>query len=70
MIVVDASLATKWFLNEADSDRARRFLNDKQGQLCGPDVLAIDCDLVTCDLRFHAKAGSAYPRVKLLPDFS
>ncbi len=42
MIVVDASLATKWFLNEADSEPARRILNSKVGQLHGPDVLTVE----------------------------
>ena len=42
MIVVDASLATKWFLDEVDSEQSRRFLNAQRGQLCGPDVLAIE----------------------------
>lgn len=42
MIVVDASLATKWFLNELDSEQSRNFLNRMRGQLCGPDVLALE----------------------------
>lgn len=142
MIVVDASLAAKWFLNEEDSGRARGLFRHHTGQLCGPDLLAIEvssalvaatnarrmqalgaiamitfwldsvsvealtlhpvtsrlikrgvdigieighpladciylalaidlgCDLVTCDAKFHMKAASAHPRVKLLADFS
>ena len=42
MIVVDASLGAKWFLNERDSDRARSFLREHSGQICGPDMLAIE----------------------------
>ena len=42
MIVVDASLAAKWFLNEADSGPARSFLKARRGTLTGPDVLALE----------------------------
>lgn len=30
----------------------------------------LDCDLVTCDAKFQAKASSVYPRVQLLSEFS
>lgn len=39
MIVVDASLATKWFLREQESDAALRFLEDHGTVLNGPDLL-------------------------------
>lgn len=39
MIVVDASLAAKWFLIEADSASAERFLLRYSYDLCGPDLL-------------------------------
>jgi predicted nucleic acid-binding protein len=39
MIVVDASLATKWFLRETESDTALRFLNEHDKILNGPDLL-------------------------------
>lgn len=42
MIVVDASLSAKWFLHEAESKRALVFLDDRKGQINGPDFLAIE----------------------------
>lgn len=43
MIVIDASLATKWFLMEAESSAADAFLADHEADgICGPDLLAIE----------------------------
>lgn len=42
MIVVDASLATKWILWEVDSRRALRFLFQPEQDLCAPDLLFIE----------------------------
>ena len=42
MIVVDASLAVKWRLSEPDSPAALAFLEFREGQLCGPDLLAVE----------------------------
>lgn len=42
MIVVDASVATKWHLVESDSNLALAFLEQRQVSLCGPDVLAVE----------------------------
>lgn len=39
MIVVDASLAVKWFTVEDDREAALEFLVCNVGQLCGPDLL-------------------------------
>lgn len=39
MIVVDASLATKWLFLEEDSDRALSFLARNGHELHGPDLL-------------------------------
>lgn len=60
MIVVDASLATKWFLNEADSELARAFLHERRGRLCGPDVLSIEVSraLVAASNARRVDAGS------------
>lgn len=138
MILVDASLAVKWFIDEADRDLAFAFLAEFETDIAGPDFLAIevsralvaavnsrrveaetgraaigswlaaiaeqrirllptdvgiiqrgigialdlghplsDClylalaldrgvDLVTCDARFHARATSHYPGIRLL----
>lgn len=42
MIVVDASLATKWFLKEADSPAALTFLAANHGEIVGPDLLCVE----------------------------
>jgi predicted nucleic acid-binding protein len=42
MIVIDASLAVKWFLVEADSSDANRFLADFAGQIAVPDLIVIE----------------------------
>ncbi len=39
MIVVDASLAAKWFIPETDSDAALDFLSRSHGLLASPDLL-------------------------------
>jgi predicted nucleic acid-binding protein len=138
MIVIDASLAVKWFVVEVDSDLAFAFLNSHARHLVAPDLIAIevastfvrranvnkveardmeealdewagflsgtsielhlatpssicnaglltqtlghplkdcvylglaielDCDFVTCDAKFAAKADMIFPRTKLL----
>lgn len=138
MIVVDASLATKWLVAEADHETALQFLLRFRAEIAAPDLLLsevssaivrranaremaasdafgriaewlllwrrgpfakyrltadllaeatrialqlghpladclylalaieLDCDLVTCDAKFQAKATAEYPRVKLL----
>ena len=42
MIVVDASLATKWMLWERDTPFALRFLSRHRDALCGPDLLFVE----------------------------
>jgi predicted nucleic acid-binding protein len=42
MIVVDASLVVKWFIDEADSDLALDLLSRFEAELAGPDFLAIE----------------------------
>ncbi len=42
MIVVDASVAAKWLLAEADSEIALSILERHEGQLSAPDLLAIE----------------------------
>ena len=42
MIVVDASIAAKWFLDEKQSDVAYVFLSLFDGELCGPDLLGVE----------------------------
>ncbi|MEY2883369.1 MAG: hypothetical protein RL490_1093 [Pseudomonadota bacterium] len=140
MIVVDASLAAKWLLWEADSPAALQFLGRHRDEICGPDILFVevasaivrrgnidkrlgedalraldkwtlswrdhavrpfgvtpqrlfdagklalvlghqihdclylalaielDCDLVTCDVKFAEKAVGVWPRIRQLAD--
>lgn len=142
MIVVDASVAAKLLLDEADSLRTRDWFNDTAERLIAPDLLAVevaqavvrrvnmrqisgnaartvlrewrnfttdggimlvrsnpplietaaglgidlghpvkdclylalaiecDCDLVTCDAKFVARASPLHPRVRLPGDVS
>lgn len=42
MIVVDASIAAKWFLDEQGSDEAQAFLGRFEKNLCGPDLLGVE----------------------------
>ncbi|OYU14757.1 MAG: hypothetical protein CFE37_09085 [Alphaproteobacteria bacterium PA4] len=42
MIVVDASLAAKWLLWEADSQAALQFLGRHRDEICGPDILFVE----------------------------
>ncbi len=42
MIVIDASLAVKWFLEEPESDSARQKLADNLGQITVPDLFVIE----------------------------
>lgn len=42
IVVVDASIACKWMLWEADSRDALRFLYQEGREVCGPDLLFIE----------------------------
>lgn len=42
IVVVDASLASKWMLWEADSRDALRFLYHRDREVCGPDLLFVE----------------------------
>ena len=42
MIVIDACVAVKWFLKEADSDKAAGVLERYAGQISVPDLFAIE----------------------------
>jgi predicted nucleic acid-binding protein len=42
MIVVDASLAAKWILWEAQSELALKFWNENAGDLSAPDLIALE----------------------------
>jgi predicted nucleic acid-binding protein len=142
MIVVDASLAVKWYLAEADSGGALMILASNRQKIACPDLVVIevaaafvrranmnkaevpdmdhfltkwaqlldeggleliqttskrmraaatlamslghplkdciylalaielDCDFITCDGRFAAKAAELFPRTKMLQDFA
>jgi predicted nucleic acid-binding protein len=42
MIVVDASLAVKWFLSEVGSDAALAFFFEHEGSMASPDLILIE----------------------------
>ena len=42
MIVVDASVAVKWFLPEPGSEQAAALLEHHEGELFGPDLLGVE----------------------------
>jgi predicted nucleic acid-binding protein len=42
VIVIDASVAVKWYFREVGSDAAQRLLEQKVGLLIGPDLLLIE----------------------------
>lgn len=42
MIVIDASVAVKWFVEEHDSDLAKQLLVDEQGNLYIPDIFVVE----------------------------
>jgi predicted nucleic acid-binding protein len=65
MIVVDASLAVKWFLAEPDSEGALAFLDRHRRALCGPDLLAIEVcrALVTAANTRRVSAEAAKVRI-------
>lgn len=42
MIVVDASVAVKWFVEEAHSAQASALISVHSGELAGPDLLCVE----------------------------
>jgi predicted nucleic acid-binding protein len=44
--VIDASVAVKWFVQEKDSDLAKKFLEEQQGYLQIPDVFVVEVSSV------------------------
>ena len=42
MIVVDASVAVKWFRDEIGSDQATQFYADNQRRMIAPDLFAVE----------------------------
>jgi predicted nucleic acid-binding protein len=42
VIVLDASVAVKWFVQEAGSDLARELLDAEQGHLIVPDIFVVE----------------------------
>ncbi len=42
MIVLDASVAVKWFINEAGSNLAKQLLEAEQGHLLVPDIFVVE----------------------------
>ena len=56
MIVVDASVAVKWFRDEAHSDLAEKLHAERAGEMIAPDLFAIE---VTAALVRNANAVKA-----------
>jgi len=63
MIVVDASLATKLVVDEADSDAADRWFRDCDDALAAPDLIAIEVAQAVVrrvnDRQTHIETGRA-----------
>jgi predicted nucleic acid-binding protein len=54
MVVVDASVAVKWFLEEQDSDRVAHLLHGQQA-LCAPQIIFLEVFSAFCK---RARVGS------------
>ena len=59
MIVVDASLAVKWFLPESGSADATLLLQRNLGDISGPDLLGIEVSATLVRGANFAKANRA-----------
>jgi predicted nucleic acid-binding protein len=46
VIVIDASVAVKWFVEEAQSDEASELLSRHAGEVVGPDLLTVEVSAV------------------------
>ncbi len=68
MIVIDASVALKWFFPEAGSDRATELLELPAGTLVAPDLFAIEVCAAFVRAANAEKARKA-DAVTLLADF-
>jgi predicted nucleic acid-binding protein len=56
VIVIDASVAVKWFIEEHDSNFAKQLLLEEQGNLCIPDIFVVE---VSATLVREANANKA-----------
>jgi predicted nucleic acid-binding protein len=56
VIVIDASVAVKWFIEEHDSNLAKQLLLKEQGNLCIPDIFVVE---VSATLVREANANKA-----------
>ena len=60
MIVIDASVAVKWFVEEHDSNLAKQLLADERDNLCIPDIFVVE---VTATLVREANSSKADGRI-------
>ncbi|WP_421853490.1 type II toxin-antitoxin system VapC family toxin [Novosphingobium sp.] len=65
MTVIDASVAVKWFVEEAASDQARTLLETMQGHLHVPDIFVVEVSSVLVRNANSAKAEQSYYRAAL-----
>lgn len=60
MIVIDASIAVKWFVEETGSELARKLLLDRQGYLHIPDIFIVEVAATLVREANTNKSGSAF----------
>lgn len=65
MTVIDASVAVKWFVEEAASDQARTLLEKMQGRLHIPDIFVVEVSSALVRNANSAKAAQDYYRAAL-----
>lgn len=66
MIVIDASLAIKWFVDEPDCDEARQLLDNETGELIFPDVFVIEVAAALVRIANVNKASRATAHTSLI----
>ena len=66
MIVVDASVAVKWFADEPHSAEAWQLLGDEKGEMVFPDVFVIEVAATLVRIANVNKASRADSHVSLL----
>lgn len=62
MIVVDASVAVKWFVEELGSGLARQLLDNEKGSLHIPDIFVVEVAATLVRIANQNKASNAMSR--------
>lgn len=65
MIVVDASVAVKWFVEELGSGLARQLLDNEKGSLHIPDIFVVEVAATLVRIANQNKASNAMSRNSL-----